>query len=201
MNQRFLNIAKWAAIISAISFLLYSIIQLIGYGISTGAITETSAGSLSKIILIISQNFKNIVCIILFVLLITSSIIYFGFILLSKKTNSKSLKIASSAILIINFLTLTLTLSIYALPDFYSTIGIKINTAQIFSGSIALLFGISLIFWKNKLSILSKAIGTFYILEGIIILTTLFIPVRLAEFTIAMRILEAFLFAKAGKIN
>jgi len=188
-----------SAIIAAITFFINSVIQLIGYGLSTKAIPQDLSGALGKIISFIGLNFKSILSITSIITIITTTIIYFGFIYLSKKTKSKSLKIFSWIILIVNFLVLMLTLSIYSFPTIYSSLGISLGVGETTLGIIGILFGISLILWKNEKRYLSKSIGIFYILEGIILISTFFLPIRLADFTIAIRILEAMLFSSYSK--
>jgi|SRR3989344_1654643 len=195
MKNKFLVFISIAAIIAAVIFFIYSIIQLLGLGLSVGRIPKTLPNNIIQIINFIALNFKKIISTLLIINLILTSIIYIGFIYLSKKTNSRSIKIASYVMLISNFLVFLLTLLIYNQSEIISIFNLKLNILDGTFGIINILFGILLITWKNKKSYLTKSIGILYILQGIVLITTFLTPLRLAEFTIAIRVLEAVFFS------
>ena len=138
--------------------------QLIGYGLSTGMLTESSLGNFKGIISFIKINFTTITQILIALSIATTTLIYLGFIALAKKSAKKSkiLLITSYIILIANAIIFALMFIASASPEIYSIIDININTAQALFGLVNIIFGSSLILWKNQnstTSTLSKSIG------------------------------------------
>ena len=191
--KKFAFLASISAIISAIFFFVYSLIQLIVYGISTGAVSDIS---------FLSSNFQSIVIILLIIGLIASTIVYFGFIILSREKGHKFPKISSYAIIFVNLLFFLITILFYSSQEIFNILNLNLNIIGAMLGIVNVWFGCSLILWKNKNNYyLSKSLGVFYLLQGIILISTLVVPLRLAEFTIAIRILESFFFSAYKKRN
>jgi len=190
------KISVWAAILTALTFLIYSIVQLVGYGLSTGAINADSAGNLSSLIQFLSLNFKTLVSILIISLILTTSLVYISFIILTKKVSSKLLKISSYTILITNLVIWILILSVYISPLIYSSINIPANKAEAFLGIAEMFFGIALIKFKKQKSPLLFSLGILFILQGLTLFTSPFLPIRIVDFTIALNVLEAVFFSK-----
>jgi hypothetical protein len=190
--EKISSFIRIAAIVSAIFFFIYSLVQLAGYGISTGAIPN---------LIFLSSNFQSIVIILLIILLITSTIIYFGFITLSKEKEHKFPKASAYALTLINLMFFLLNILFYSSQEIFNVFGLNLNIVSAILGATNIWFGFSLIYWKNKNNPFSKSLGIFYVLQGIILLSTLWIPLRLAEFTIAIRILESFFFSVYRKYD
>src|SRR3989338_8707825 len=90
MRKGFWLLISWSAIIAALTFFIYSLMQLIGYGLSTGMLTESSLGNFKGIISFIKINFTTITQILIALSIATTTLIYLGFIALAKKSAKKS---------------------------------------------------------------------------------------------------------------
>jgi hypothetical protein len=191
MNKK---ISLIAAILSAIIFFLYSVVQLLNYALSQGMINTDSAGSFSQLIQFLSSNFKPIIIFLIIALISATSLIYVSFILLSKKMPSKLLKISSCIILTINLTALMLTLLVYTSPAAYSRINFSVNKAEAVLGIAAILFGISFVGLKKLKSPILSSLGILFISQGTVLLTSPFLPIRIVDFTIAINVLEAVFF-------
>lgn len=189
MKKGILSLSVFAAILAAFVYFLNSVLHLIGYAISNKMIQSSS----NALIEFIFNNYKTLNILFLSILILTSVVIYISFIYISKKSNSKLLMASSILIFISTFIFLLLSLlSVlkYNLPSILSSNYYKIES---YSWILFFLFGIALLISKLNTNF-SKILGTFYILESLILLSAIFLPVRLAEFTIAIRIIEAFFF-------
>ena len=60
MKNKFLMLVSIAAIIAAVIFFIYSIIQLLGLGLSVGRIPKTLPNNIIQIINFIALNFKKL---------------------------------------------------------------------------------------------------------------------------------------------
>jgi len=189
MKKSILSLSVFAAVLGAFIYFLNSVLHLIGYAISNNLVQSSS----NALIGFMSDNYKTLNILFLTILILTCLFIYISFFYISKKSNSKFLMVSSILLLISTFIFLLLSLlSVlgYSLPSFLASNYYKIES---YSGILFFLFGLALLISKLNLKF-SKILGTFYILESLVLISAIFLPVRLAEFTIAIRITESFLF-------
>lgn len=189
MKKSILSLSVFAAVLGAFIYFLNSILHLIGYAISNNLVQNSS----NALIGFMSDNYKTLNILFFSILILTCLFIYISFFYVSKKSNSKFLMVSSVLILASTFIFLISSLLSalgYSLPSFLASNYYKFES---YSGIFFLLFGISLICSRlnNKFS---KLLGVFYILESLILISTLLLPIKLAEFTIVIRITEAFFF-------
>lgn len=190
MKNKILSLSILAAVLAAIFYFLNSTLNLLGYAVSKGIIALNS----NQFIDFIMQNYRTFSMVFISILILSSLIIYSSFIWISKKRNSKILLISSILILLAVFITLASSLPFLVHSNLIRAFPIPLAKLESYLGIFFFLFGLSLIFSKlpNKTV---KLLGTLYIIESIVLLSTLFLPIRLTEFTIAIRITEAFFFA------
>lgn len=194
MNGKILRISVIAAILAGIFYFFNSTLNLLGYALSNGFVTAES----NKIIETIVNNYRALNVTFISILLLACVTIYLSFIHISKNTKSKFLMISSILMLASSFIFLffsLLTVLNYQLP---ASISMNYYKIENYSGILFLFFGITLLISKLD-SQLSKVLGAFYIIESIILMGAIFLPIKLAEFTVALRVLEAFFFYNESK--
>jgi hypothetical protein len=67
----------------------------------------------------------------------------------------------------------------------------RMNVANAALGLLMIGFGAALASWRANTSALRGPLGVFYVLQGLILVSTIALPLRLLELTIAIRIVEA----------
>ena len=176
------SLNRWAskfAIVVALSFLVYSTIQLVAFALNQGAVSQSSNAIISFII----SNFKTINLISLFLILLGNILIYLSFSFWANVHNRTSINIASWIFLVITTISTLKSMSLFAVPLSSTTWNILLSISYIY-------LAISFLFEKNKKEIL-LAISILYILQAIFISSSVLTIVQLAEFTIAIKVLES----------
>jgi hypothetical protein len=189
MKTKIITLAKWSAIIATIAFASYSIVQLIGFALSQNVLDSNIISSLSLII----NNYKFLSLTSLSILILANIFIYSGFIYWSKKLNQKIPLIFATILLISSFLWFYLLLK-QINPSILNLSPFAINTTKIIFSSSLILFGISLLIKKENRSSILIALSPLYILQGIVMLSSLATLIQIMDFTIAIKILEASFF-------
>lgn len=168
-----------SAIIGAIVYVFYSILNLIAFAINQNAIQP----DVNSIVFFVVNNFNFLFYFILILLLITNIFIYSGFISWSKQKKQKISLIFSSIFLIIICLN-----SISMMFSFGNTF-FKILLAISY-----ILFGIILISVKQNRKTILLALSTIYIVQGVFILLSFATFSQIVELTVGIKILEAVFF-------
>ncbi len=187
---KFTPLISITAIISAIFFFIYSVIQLIGYGISTGNISD---------VVFLSAHFQGIVQILLVIGIIASTIVYGGYAILSHEKKESFPKSSTYSLMIINFLVFIANFLFYSSQEIFNILNLNLGVMTSLLGVASIWFGCSLLIQRNKIPSFPKSIGVLYTLQGLVFISTLVLPLMLAEFTIAIRITEYFFFSEYAK--
>ncbi len=191
-----LKLASITAILFSITFFAHSLLNLIGFAVSTQAIAPNAIPSqILPAITSLLANFSTLTRTFILLEALLGTIILFTFERIAIKKKSSFLRITAILFLIATLLPgISVFFSIMQLPFSLSD-----KMVLIFSGILSIFFGIALIRIRASWKILSTSLGILYILEGIIIISTYWIPVRLLEFSIAIALIEAVFFWKIGK--
>lgn len=194
--MNFLKLASIIAILFSIIFLAHSLLNLIGFAVSTQAISPNSIpGEILPYVQSILTNFLTITRTLTILEAILGAIILFTFERIAIKKKSPFLRIAAILLLIATLLPgISVLFSIAQLSFPFSD-----KVVLVISGILSIFFGIALIRIKSSWEMLATSLGILYILEGFIIISTYWIPARLLEFSIAIALIEAVFFWKVGK--
>lgn len=182
------KIAKLSAMTSALVFFIYSIVQLINFAISQKAISLNS----SKIISLVYNKTDTISTILIIVLFFTSLLVYLGYLTWTKNKKQRIFKY----ILFMSMISV-LIWTISLVYVFYPNYSIEILNQKNAYGLISIMniiLGIIILSYKENRSNILLAIAPLYILQGIFVFLSRYTFVQLAEFTIAIRILEMVFF-------
>jgi len=191
-SKKFLKTAAISAIINAFLFFAYSLINLVMLAVQQNVISSSGNNLISFIV----NNLGAVLLSVQLLLFLTAFLIYFAFANLS--VNLKRYSLAYSAyfsILCFFVFFLIILNSIYSPHVLGFLSGIDLSQADALVGLSFLIFGV-LIFTIRKSSgeNIIIPLGILYILQGISLMASLNAPVRLVDFTIAIRILECVLF-------
>lgn len=183
----YFHIAATAAGLAALAFLAHSLLSLIGFALSRGAIT------MAAIPPFILNNFATLVNTFQTISFICALAIYGGFIVLAKSAR-KPLLVAGSVLVL---LILALPVTTIAFPALEGAISFKIKDTS--TALAFFLFGIALLSVRSRSSALIASLSTLYFFQSIMLLSSLFIPVRIADVMIAIFILHVWFFREEAR--
>ena len=197
VTKRFLRIAAISAIINAVIFFAYSVINLVMFAIQQKAISPSQ----NNIVAFLVSNLKPILTGTHLLIFLSALFIYASFIKLSFHAKVKPLPYSSYLVIfamLVLFLAMLASIFSFSALQFLANLGIQ--KIEAFVGLSFIIFGIALFSLKKSIkeSLLS-GIGILYMLQGISLISSLFLPLRLVDFTIAIRILEAVLLFSVAK--
>lgn len=191
-----LKFASITAILFSILFFLHSLLNLIGFAISTQSISINAIpSSIVPTITLILSNFTTISQTFTLLEAIFGAIILFVFERIAKKRKALLFRTLSILLLIATLLPGIGVL--FSLAHFSFPFTDKFLIAS--TGILSILFGISLIKIRSSWETLATSLGILYFLEGLVLISTYWIPARLVEFSIAIALIEAVFFWKIGK--
>jgi len=168
-----------SAIIGAVVYVFYSILNLIAFAINQNAIQP----DVNSIVFFVVNNFNFLFYFILILLLVTNIFIYSGFISWSKQKKQKTSLIFSSIFL--TFVCLNLISIMFSFGN---------NLFRIIFAISYILFGIVLLLVKQNRKTILLALSTIYIVQGIFILLSFVTFSQVVELTVGIKILEAVFF-------
>lgn len=185
--------AKWFAILAAILFFCFSTINLIAFALSQNAISVSD----NQIFEFISSNYKTLNLTLVSLTLISLIFIYIGFFIYGKNNKQTITKYVS---LIIILSTLIWALSQYSIwLNWFDWLNLTQNMGRIIFASTQLIFGISLLIYSQNRQKVLLALAPIYVLQAIFSFSTSYTMVQLADFTIALRIIESVFFSQQNK--
>ncbi len=194
-----LKISSVVAILLALIFFSHSILNLLGFAVSNKAITlDVIPENLKSFVTYILTNFLTIIRSFTIMESLFGALIFFTFERIAKLKNLQALRITSILALIAVLLPGISTL--FSMGSF--SFIFADNTISLILGSTFILFGVSLIRIKtSSWEMLTSSLGILQILEGLVLISTFWIPLRLVEFSIAIYILQAVFFWKFSKFK
>ena len=187
------NYAKWSAIIAAFFFLIFSTLQLLAFAISQRAIQPSQSAILEFVV----QNFKMLNLISVSFLLLANICIYFSFSKFFKQRNQKLTKYLSLILLLANVVWVLSVIGVW-FPALAS-VWLSQKTARILFALATILFGASILVYKENRQHTLLALGPMCILQGLFSLLALVTIVQISELTLAINILQAAFFAHEQK--
>lgn len=184
--------ASASAILLASIFLSHSLINLLAFAISTQTITQQMIPeNLHPLITSLIRHFVPITQGMILTEALLGALIFFAFERIAKVRKLTTLRISSILALIAVLLSgISILFTIVSIP-----FPLADKTISLCTGIVLIIFGSTLI--KTKISsqnTLLTSLGILQIFQGLILISTFWIPARLLEFSIATYILEAVFF-------
>jgi len=187
------SLPKYFAIVGAITFFFFSTMQLIAFALSQKAIKITD----SSIFSFISTHYKSLNLILILIILISTITIYLGFLSYTKKNKQPLTKYAVISILIA---TVIWAIAQYALfVPFFTSLHLTQKVGMIILALTQILFAVALLQYKENRKKALLALCPLFILQALVSLASIATLVQLADFTIAIFIIDAVFFAQEDK--
>lgn len=188
------------AILGAVVLFLNSILFLLGFAVSTGAIKAETLNTLplSGVLLFVLKHFNLIAAFFAVIMLLVYFGVYFGFARFGAQLKNRSFQYASYFILISFLISSLLTLLLFFGVTSQSIDPLQ-KIVEFLTFTACIWFGISLLKIKHSFNVLLGILGVFYIVQGFAILSNLFLPIRIIDFSIAIMIALSFLFFNLKK--
>ena len=181
----------FTAMLGACTFFAHSLLNLLAFAAHTRAIApEMIQEPFKHYLATLFAHFNQISTTLTTIESLAGVCIAYAFFQIAKKRKKPLLKIAALFLVLAALLPTAQMLLSLPMSD---------KMMNVTSGVIMLFFGIIYISKKSLDETIIKALGMLFFLEGIILCSTYGIPLRIADFTIAINILEAVFFYKLEK--
>lgn len=198
-SQRLFGFAYWGAVLAAVTEFVASTLHLIGYGISAGMVSERAAGDLAGVVRVLRVQLPAMIGVIEAVLALSVGLVYTALARIAQDDGAalrtrlaQLMLLATLAIHALSALAVNSRAFVMALP-------FRTNVAHAVFGFLMIIFGAALISWRTNPSVLRAPLGVFYVIEGVVLVSTWALPIRLVELTIAIRVVEAAWFRQLAR--
>lgn len=183
------------AVAGAITLFFSSVLFLLGFAFSSGAINQNSLKDfpLNDVLVFVLRHFNLIAGIFTLIMIGIYFFVYFGLVKFGEDLKNKRIQYSSYAILTAFLLSNLSTLFLLSGTTFQG-ISFLQKLFEVLTAASCIWIGIVLLKLNHPLSYLIKVLSVFFIVQGFVISSNLFLPVRVVDFSIAIMIALSSLF-------